>query len=70
MTILSHALFSHNISQAWKNLRVFLLGIQVFFNNVTGQCREVNLDGDCLDIFSVVYHFYFLSSSLLETARY
>ena len=25
---------------------------------------------DCLDIFSLVYHFSFLSSSLWETARY
>ena len=26
--------------------------------------------GGCLDIFSLVYHFYFLSPSLWETARY
>ena len=26
--------------------------------------------GGCLDIFSFVYHFSFLSPSLLETARY
>ena len=26
--------------------------------------------GDCLDIFSLVYHFSFLSASLWETARY
>ena len=30
----------------------------------------VGTGGDCLDIFSLVYHFSFLSSSLWETARY
>ena len=30
----------------------------------------VGAGGGCLDIFSLVYHFYFLSPSLLETARY
>ena len=30
----------------------------------------VGAGGGCLDIFSVVYHFSFLSPSLWETARY
>ena len=30
----------------------------------------VGADGGCLDIFSLVYHFSFLSPSLWETARY
>ena len=30
----------------------------------------VGAGGGCLDIFSLVYHFYFLSPSLSETARY
>ena len=30
----------------------------------------VGAGGGCLDISSIVYHFYFLSPSLLETARY
>ena len=30
----------------------------------------IGAGGDCLDIFSLVYHFSFLSSSLWETARY
>ena len=30
----------------------------------------VGAGGDCLDIFSLVYHFSFLSPSLWETARY
>ena len=30
----------------------------------------VGAGGGCLDIFSLVYHFYFLSPSLLETTRY
>ena len=30
----------------------------------------VGAGGGCLDIFSLVYHFTFLSPSLLETARY
>ena len=30
----------------------------------------VGAGGGCLDIFSLVYHFSFLSSSLWETARY
>ena len=30
----------------------------------------VGADGGCLDIFSLVYHFSLLSSSLWETARY
>ena len=31
---------------------------------------EVGAGGDCLDIFSLVYHFSFLSPSLWEAARY
>ena len=30
----------------------------------------IGADGGCLDIFSLVYHFSFLSPSLWETARY
>ena len=30
----------------------------------------VGADGGCLDIFSLIYHFIFLSPSLWETARY
>ena len=30
----------------------------------------VGAGGSCLDIFSLVYHFFFLSPSLWETARY
>ena len=30
----------------------------------------VGVGGDCLDIFSLIYHFSFLSPSLWETARY
>ena len=30
----------------------------------------VGLGGGCLDIFSLIYHFSFLSPSLWETARY
>ena len=30
----------------------------------------VGAGGGCLDIFSLVYHFSFLTSSLWETARY
>ena len=30
----------------------------------------VGADGGCLDIFSLVYHFCFLSPSLWETAQY
>ena len=30
----------------------------------------VGADGGCLDIFSLVYHFSFLSPSLWETVRY
>ena len=30
----------------------------------------VGAGGGCLDIFSLVYHFSFLSPSLWETARY
>ena len=30
----------------------------------------VGAGGGCLDIFSLIYHFSFLSSSLCETARY
>ena len=30
----------------------------------------VGAGGGCLDIFTLVYHFYFLSPSLWETARY
>ena len=30
----------------------------------------VGAGGDCLDIFSLVYHFSLLSPSLWETARY
>ena len=30
----------------------------------------VGAGGGCLDIFTLVYHFFFLSSSLLETDRY
>ena len=30
----------------------------------------VGAEGGCLDIFSLVYHFFFLSPSLWETARY
>ena len=30
----------------------------------------VGADGGCLDIFSLIYHFSFLSPSLWETARY
>ena len=30
----------------------------------------VGVGGGCLDIFSLVYHFSFLSSSLWETAQY
>ena len=30
----------------------------------------VGAGGDCLDIFTLVYHFYFLSPSLWETAKY
>ena len=32
--------------------------------------RAVGAGGGCLDIFSLVYHFSFLSPSLWETARY
>ena len=31
---------------------------------------EVGAGGGCLDIFSLIYHFSFLSPSLWETARY
>ena len=30
----------------------------------------VGVGGGCLDIFTLLYHFYFLSPSLWETARY
>ena len=30
----------------------------------------VGAGGGCLDIFSLIYHFYFLSPSLWETTRY
>ena len=30
----------------------------------------VGAGGRCLDIFSLIYHFFFLSPSLWETARY
>ena len=30
----------------------------------------VGADGGCLDIFSLVYHFFFLSPFLWETGRY
>ena len=30
----------------------------------------VGVGGGCLDVFSLVYHFSFLSPSLLETAQY
>ena len=30
----------------------------------------VGAGGGCLDIFSLIYHFFFLSPSLWETARY
>ena len=33
-------------------------------------CAYSSCGGDCLDIFTLVYHFSFLSLSLRETARY
>ena len=32
--------------------------------------RSIGAGGGCLDIFTLVYHFSFLSPSLWETARY
>ena len=34
------------------------------------RARAVGAGGGCLDIFSLIYHFSFLSPSLWETARY
>ena len=33
-------------------------------------CSRCGWGGGCLDIFSLIYHFFFLSPSLWETARY
>ena len=33
-------------------------------------CAAEGAGGGCLDIFSLIYHFYLLSPSLWETARY
>ena len=54
----------------WVNFQC--LGVLLFWIKV-GQgstAPAVGAGGGCLDIFSLVYHFSFLSPSLWETARY
>ena len=58
------------VRRCWVNFQcrgVLLLWI------VVGQgpiALAVGAGGGCLDIFSLIYHFSFLSPSLMETARY
>ena len=39
------------------------------YNRASAYCAS-SAGGGCLDIFSLIYHFSFLSPSLWETARY
>ena len=40
------------------------------YSRARAYCVAVGAGGGCLDIFSLIYHFSFLSPSLWETARY
>ena len=40
------------------------------FSRARACCACRRCGGGCLDIFSLIYHFYLLSPSLWETARY
>ena len=40
------------------------------YSRARAYCLAVGAGGGCLDIFSLIYHFSFLSPSLWETARY
>ena len=54
----------------WVNFQC--RGVLLFWLRV-GQgpsALAVGAGGDCLDIFTLIYHFSFLSHSLWETARY
>ena len=54
----------------WVNFQCW--GVLLIWNGV-GQgptALAVGADGGCLDIFTLIYHFFFLSPSLWGTARY
>ena len=58
------------VQWCWLNFQCW--GVLLIWNRV-GQgptALVVGAVGGCLDIFSLVYHFSFLSPSLWETARY
>ena len=40
------------------------------YSRARAYCTAVGAGGGCLDTFSLIYHFSFLSPSLWETARY
>ena len=40
------------------------------YSRARAYCAFSKTGGGCLDIFSLIYHFFFLSPSLWETARY
>ena len=55
-----------------SHLMLSCRGVLLIWNRV-GQgptALAVDADGGCLDIFSLIYHFSFLSPSLWKTARY
>ena len=58
------------VRRCWVNFQCW--GVLLIWI-VVGQgptALAVGADGDCLDIFSPIYHFSFLSPSLWEAARY
>ena len=58
------------VRRCWVNfecLGVLLFWIQVRQGSIA---LAVGAGGGCLDIFSLIYHFSFLSPSFWETARY
>ena len=69
--------FSHEISWVRSGtdlsqfLRFFLHHFQCRLTVAKGpNVLAVGADGGCLDIFTLLYHFFSLSPSLSETARY
>ena len=58
------------VRRCWVNFQCVLL---IWISVGQGQgpiALAVGAGGGCLDIFSFIYHFFFLSPSLWETARY
>ena len=58
------------VQRCWVNFQC--RGVLLIWN-IVGQgpiALAVGADGGCLDIFSLIYHFSFLSPSLWETTRY